>query len=337
MDQKLRETIACTLQKQINLPLGFRSKAPFSYESDDESSYEYNSDQINIDDLEANIEEECVEEEQSMEDIEYLENSAENDPAEDVGQLEAQAGFQFEAPKNDIESNMMEISQKIAEIEKFDSLGSLPSAKDPAEECVDQDMFSVKSENESSPKVKRPFKCETCEATFLIHSEYNKHTKTHGKNRFQCSTCNKWFAKRYLLNAHHKTHTGAKNHECTMCQKRYTSQSNLDRHIRVFHCQERQHKCTTCHKMFSQLSSLRLHQSVHMAERKFSCDICNNTFKTEVHLKLHKKRHMPTEYRRPFRKYTPPKKLYKPPPKLCACNECDKRFTSLALLRSHKQ
>ncbi|XP_055298490.1 zinc finger protein ZFP2-like [Sitodiplosis mosellana] len=335
MDQKLRETIASMLQKQINLPLSCQTEALPSYEgSDEDSSYAYDLEQNIMDDV---IEEECIEEEQSMEDIAYYEHGAETDQVQDAAQLQVQPSFQFDALKNDMDSNVMEISQKIAELEKFDSLGSLPSAKDPVEDCVDQEMFSVKSENESSPKAKQPFKCETCEATFSIHSEYNKHTKTHGKNRFQCLVCNKWFAKRYLLNAHQKTHTGAKNYECLQCQKRYTSQSNLDRHIRVFHHQERLYKCSTCLKTFSQLSILKLHQSVHMAERKFSCDICDNKFKTEVHLKLHKKRHMPTDYRRPRRKYTPPKKIYKPTPKLCVCNECGKRFTSLALLRSHMQ
>lgn len=344
MDQILRGTIASTIQKQINLPLSGPIQASTSYdESDVDSTFEY-AQPFTMDDdvIEECIEEECVEEEQSMEDIAYFEQLIETDRIEDGVdeqgvQLQIQTDFQFDALKNDLDSNMMEISQKIADLEKFDSLGSLPSAKDPVEECVDQDMFSVKSENESSPKLKEPFKCETCDATFLIHSEYNKHLKTHGKNRFPCLICNKWFGKRYLLNAHQKTHSGVKNYECSQCQKRYTSQSNLDRHIRVFHHQERQYKCSTCHKSFSQLSILKLHQSVHMAERNFSCDICDSKFKSEVHLKLHKNRHMPTDYRRPRRKYIPSKKTYKPTPKLCACNECDKRFTSLALLRSHMQ
>lgn len=338
MDQKLRDTIASTLQKHIKQPLRLRPQASPSFdETDDESSTDFNSDPITMDDIDSFIEEELANEQQLMDDIIYLEHNAHDNQIEIGGEVQIQTSFEFQAPKIDIETNLMEISQKIAEIEKFDSLGSLPSVKDSTEECVDQEMVSVKSDNSSTPKNKRSLTCDTCGTIFYIHAEYNKHIKTHGKNRFQCVTCKKWFAKRYLLNAHQKTHSGVKNYECQLCQKRYTSQTNLDRHVRVFHRQERQHKCTTCHKTFSQLSTLRLHQSVHMAERLFSCDICNSKFKTETQLKIHKKRHMPNEHRRPRRKYTPPKKIYKPPQKLCVCNECGKRFSSLALLRSHMQ
>lgn len=338
MDQKLRESFVVTLEKQMILPRVVQaqdtSTLDGSYtdgdgngngnedEDEDETSFGFSSGQLTMDDVETIIEEECVEDEQIMEDIVYLENSAEIDQVDNET---------LELLKSDTDANIMEISQKIADIEKFDSLGSLPSVKEPE----DQDMFSVKSDR-LSPKIKEPYKCDTCSETFYIHSEYTQHTKTHGKHRFQCLICNRWFAQRYLLNAHQKIHTGAKNYECSICRKRFTTQTNLDRHIRTVHRQERNHKCTTCQKTFSQLSSLKLHQSVHMAEREFACDLCNNKFKTEVHLKLHKKRHMPTEYRRPRKNYSP-KKTYKPIQKICVCNECGRRFKSIALMRSHMQ
>lgn len=322
MDQKLRESIAITIQKQTILPLNVETQVANSledgnYSDEDDSSYSFSSDQITMDDVDTIIEEECVEEEQSIEDFVYLENNP-NSGNQINNEKEVQA-------KNDTDSNIMEISQKISEMEKFGSL--------PTKEPEDQDMFSVKSDA-SSPKIKEPYKCDTCSKIFNVHSEYTKHTKTHGKHRFQCLVCNKWFAQRYLLNAHQKTHSGAKNYECTTCHKRFTTQTNLDRHIRVVHYQQKNHKCTTCQKTFSQLSALKLHQSVHVAAREFGCDICNSKFKSEVHLKLHKKRHLPTEYRRPRKKYTT-KRTYKPIQSACVCTECGKRFKSIALMRSH--
>lgn len=228
MDQKLRETIATSLQSQINLPHK-QEESPSFFDSDDESSFgAYSSELLTMDD--DIIEEECVDEEgdgedeQFMEDVVYIEPNVQCDQVANANQFVPSQ--QFEVANNDSESNAMDISQKVVEIEKFDSIGSGPSTK---ESDGDQDMFSVKSDNASSPKMKKQFKCDTCDATFHIHSEYNKHKKTHGKNRYQCLLCNKWFAKRYLLNAHQKTHSGAKNHECSLCQKRYTSQTNLDR------------------------------------------------------------------------------------------------------------
>lgn len=324
MDQKLRESFAITIQKQTKLPLNVKSNVAdnledSSFSDEDDSSFDFSSGQVTMDDVETIIEE-CVEDGQTMEEVVYLENILVNDPIVNNNE---------EQPKTDTDPNIMEISQKIAEMEKFDSQGSLPSAKEPE----DQDMFSIKSDA-SSPKIKEPYKCDTCSEIFHNHSEYTKHTKTHGKHRFQCLVCNRWFAQRYLLNAHTKTHSGAKNFECSTCQKRFTTKTNLDRHIRVIHHLQKSHKCTTCQKTFSQLSTLKLHQSVHMAAREFVCDICSSKFKTEVHLKLHKKRHLPMEYR-PLRKKYSPKRIYKPPQNACVCNECGKRFKSIALMRSH--
>lgn len=323
MDQRFRETIAISLRKHKELKLDSDSASLDFFGSDEASSFEFDSGQTTMDDVETFIEEE-VEEAEFIKPEQHTMNNADDENNQEVGENN-QVGKSLSSP----EMYVMDISPKVVEIEKENTFKA-------DDECVDQEMFSVKSDPISSPRNKRSFKCETCEATFLVHAEYNKHTKTHGQNRFQCMVCNRWFAKRYLLNAHQKTHAGNKSFECSLCQKRYTNQSNLDRHIRIFHKKERLHTCTTCHKTFAQLSSLRLHQSVHVAEREFSCDMCNSKFKSEIHLKLHQKRHMPTEYR-PKRKYSPPKKAYKPPQKLCVCNECGKRFTNLALLRSHKQ
>lgn len=230
--------------------------------------------------------------------------------------------------QDNADDNAMEVSPTLK--------SPLPKPK-TTDECVDAEMHSVKSDPESRPaKRKRLLRCETCGANLQSRSEYNKHIKSHAKFRYQCSLCSRWFEKRYQLNLHHKAHTGGKSLTCTLCERRYTNQTNLDRHIRVIHRRERQHTCSTCQRTFAQLASLRIHQSVHQAERQFSCDICNFKFKSEILLKLHKKRHLPTEYRLK-RKNTPPKKTYKSPPKLCVCNECGKRFTSIAMLRSHIQ
>lgn len=322
MDQKLREVITKMFQKHTDPAIALNDDVEPTEDgtTEGDSSCDGDSEQATMDGVESIIEEDCNKQEVVI--------ATTNLVASGISQV-----ANGNVPHN-IEGNVMGFSQTAVEVQQFDSCGTLPSAKD-SNEIVDQDMYSVKSDT-SSPKMKRSSKCDTCGETFFVLAEFNKHIKTHGKNRYQCLVCNRWFAKKYLLNAHQKTHSGIKSHECNLCQKRYTNQGNLDRHIRVFHRKERQHTCTTCQKTFSQLSILRSHQAVHVAERQFCCDVCQNKFKTEVHLKLHKKRHMPTEYR-PKRKYVAPKKAYKPPKKLCVCNECGNRFTSVALLRSHMQ
>lgn len=186
----------------------------------------------------------------------------------------------------------------------------------------------------NSPHGKRPFQCDTCEETFDAYSKLNEHKKTHGKERYQCPTCFRWFQKRYHMKNHEKIHKGLKSYECDLCQKRYTSQTNLDRHIRVTHHNEKKHHCDLCGKSFSQLAILRQHHAVHMTERNFECDVCGKAFKLKQHLRLHQMRHLP-QSERPKRKYKPPKKRYKPKLKPCVCTECGKHSNTMALHLSH--
>lgn len=181
---------------------------------------------------------------------------------------------------------------------------------------------------------KRPFQCDTCEETFEVYAKLNEHKKSHGKERYQCPTCERWFQKRYHMKNHEKIHKGLKSYECQLCQKRYTNQTNLDRHIRVTHQNEKKHTCQECGKSFSQLAILRQHHAVHMTERNFHCDVCEKTFKLKQHLRLHQMRHLP-QPERPKRKYKPPKKKYKPKMKSCVCTECGKHSNTMALHLSH--
>lgn len=333
-DQKLRTSISNGLQKHATLRITF---------DNDDSSSECNSEDAVTESFEPNSMH------TTMEDLESF--SADNnyprsdptlsDPSDQDyrSQLnlfdqhnQNNAATSISQKQDNSDENAMDVSPTV----KVFDICLLPNTK-VTDECADAEMHSVKSDPELLPTVmKRLLRCETCGVDFQIRSEYNKHIKSHGKYRYQCLVCSRWFEKRYQLNIHHKAHGGAKSLKCGLCERQYTTQTNLDRHIRVIHKRDRQHTCSTCQKTFAQLASLRLHQSVHAAERQFGCDICNRKFKSEIHLKLHKKRHLPTEYRLK-RKYTPPKKTYKSPPKLCVCNECGKRFTSIAMLRSHMQ
>lgn len=221
------------------------------------------------------------------------------------------------------------------------------STMDVRVDCDKTDVSTVSSttslRNQSLPpntakpnslRVKRPFDCDTCGATFESYAKLNEHKKSHGKERYQCDTCGRWFQKRYHLKNHIEIHKGLKSFECTLCPKRYTNQTNLDRHIRVTHHNEKKHECTECGKCFSQLAILRQHHAVHMTERNFQCDICNKSFKLQNHLRLHRMRHLPVTDR-PKRKYKPPKKKYKPKMKACVCTECGKHSNTMALHLSH--
>lgn len=335
MDQKFRDTITSSLQKHSDL--NSKTEVGNDYSSYDEhfsdfdvtSSFELDSGQTTMDDVETFIKEELEKPDPSMNNNFHI--LTQQNPNHQVSNSQLTA-----FSKQNLDVSAMDISPRTV-----DSFGSMPSAKGH-DDFMDQDMLSLKSEKIVAPKFKRNFKCETCGATFMAHAEYHQHKTTHGNNRFQCSVCNRWFAKKYKLNEHLKTHNGIKAFECSLCQKRYSTQTNLDRHIRVSHKKLQPHTCITCKKTFAQLSTLRLHQSVHVNEREFNCEVCKTKFKSEVQLKLHKKRHMLTEHR-PKRNHSPPtaplapRKTFKPTQKPCVCSECGKLFGNIALLRSHLQ
>lgn len=335
MDQELRKSITSGLQKhaavRITIRNGDDSSSESNVDSDDAAaeSFEPNSMHTTMEDL-ASF---------SADNNNYRRSDPMSSDQCDQ-KYDTRLNPFVQRNQNNPDTNVQQQTQDDAmdvspQVKDFDT-NPLPNTK-VSDECTDAEMHSVKSDPESLPTtLNRLLRCETCGTSFFNRSEYNKHIKSHGKYRYQCLVCSRWFEKRYQLNAHHKTHSGVKSFKCTVCDRRYTTQANLDRHIRIIHKRDRQHTCSTCQRTFAQLASLRIHQSVHAADRQFGCDICNQKFKSEILLKLHKKRHLPTEYRLK-RKYSPPKKSYKSSPKLCHCNECGKRFTSIAMLRSHMQ
>lgn len=97
----------------------------------------------------------------------------------------------------------------------------------------------VNKSNSRNPETDK-FHCDTCGAPFDKYNDLNEHKKTHGNKRYQCPTCSRWFSKKYHMKNHQTIHLNQKLFACTLCTKKYTNQGNLDRHIRVFHHNEKQ-------------------------------------------------------------------------------------------------
>lgn len=297
---------------------------------------------------------EDVDDEDIAEDIMYLETTDTNDQTEDEELLPANDGnSEIEEMSEDRSDEMFWGFDDQSNASTQQQLASNSDVKEGCDEQMAEDIDEsavssttttatrsskrrrLISESKSSiSRGKRPFQCDTCEETFEVYAKLNEHKKTHGKERYQCPTCGRWFQKRYHMRNHEKIHKGLKSYECQLCQKRYTNQTNLDRHIRVTHQNEKKYKCQECGKSFSQLAILRQHHAVHMTERAFQCEVCNKSFKLKQHLRLHQMRHLP-QAERPKRKYKPPKTKYKPKLRPCVCTECGKHSNTMALHLSH--
>lgn len=228
-----------------------------------------------------------------------------------------------------------EVSLSADETEDADAVDE-PSADDEMNDSTVSSTTSIKSDTGKRRLRARmkTYKCDTCHDTFDSQSMLRTHVKTHGKNRYACPMCGKWFQKRYHMVYHMQIHNSVKSFACQQCGKLYTTQTNLDRHVRVTHKNEKKHKCDECGKCFSQVSILRSHKAVHMSERKFPCDLCDKKFKLLEHLRSHKIRHLPRS-EQPKRVYKATRKKYEPKLKTCICGVCGKKSTTAALHMSH--
>jgi uncharacterized Zn-finger protein len=131
---------------------------------------------------------------------------------------------------------------------------------------------------------------------------------------FSCNVCNKGFTSRSNLDNHIRVHTGERSYSCEMCYKSFTQRSNLKAHLQL-HNGDRPFSCEICKKLFTQRSNLNTHLRVHSGERPFSCLICKKIFAHSSVLKRHTKVH---SGERPF-----------------SCQICKKRFTQRFHLIRH--
>ena len=79
--------------------------------------------------------------------------------------------------------------------------------------------------------------------------------------------------------------------KCGTCQRRYNSNFELMRHIRVHHDQSVGFACSGCTKRFQSALGLVVHFTIqHSDKLSYQCDKCHSTFAHPYSLKDHQKR-----------------------------------------------
>ena len=121
--------------------------------------------------------------------------------------------------------------------------------------------------------------------------------QTRSGTRHQCSVCNKSFTTASNLNSHlRQVHNGVR-HPCSLCSKTFSQVGNLDRHFQVRHKGKR-HPCELCNQTFTRLDHLRTHvKEIHKGERKeYKCEQCHKVFAKKDNLKTHQETHSETRF-----------------------------------------
>lgn len=103
---------------------------------------------------------------------------------------------------------------------------------------------------------------------------------------FECDICNKQFSSQSNLRGHWSIHKEERPYLCSICGQAFKANSNLQKHI-MRHLGDKRFSCTTCGKQFVTSTDLRRHYRVHSAEKMFLCDLCPKGFKDGTSLSRH--------------------------------------------------
>ena len=75
------------------------------------------------------------------------------------------------------------------------------------------------------------------------------------------------------------------------CIKTYSTENNLQRHVKEFHLQVRPFNCPICEKAFFAKASLRDHEYIHAGFKPFECRHCTKHFRQSSQLMMHERRY----------------------------------------------
>ncbi|KAJ4931112.1 hypothetical protein JOQ06_025411, partial [Pogonophryne albipinna] len=137
-----------------------------------------------------------------------------------------------------------------------------------------------------------------------------------------------------------------KNKKCTICAQIFTTESQLQKHLREHEINDKPHRCDQCPQTFNVEFNLTLHRSTHTTS-DFTCPVCTKRFSRIASLKSHIMLHEKEEnlicvecgdefilqsqltlHLEEHRKELSGVKVY-------TCKSCDKEFKTSAHLKEH--
>ena len=141
--------------------------------------------------------------------------------------------------------------------------------------------------------VKDHLKNHHCAKLHMEACEICAHTEFCSNNSFNliCYVCMKKFKSKYRLDDHMNIHSHENKHQCESCNKSFTTNYTLQRHIAEIHCEKISFDCDSCESIFTSEDNLKRHMEyTHSTEKsEHGCDICDDIFKRKDNLLRHKR------------------------------------------------
>lgn len=111
---------------------------------------------------------------------------------------------------------------------------------------------------------KRLHECNICRVKFTARGNLNAHMKKHcDLFPYQCSNCRQGFMQKKPWESHENRCT-AKHYVCYLCDKKfYQRRSDLSRHMRIWHTDERPYNCLECPQRYHVKHELKRHSKCH--------------------------------------------------------------------------
>ena len=176
--------------------------------------------------------------------------------------------------------------------------GSKPHSNSLSDELAITSSFSIPQEGHDEPG-NSMVKCDyggnikDLNDYFAMSSDQNEFSLTTSSTDtsekvHECSICQKNFSTLQLLLSHHLTHVGFDAFPCKVCRKQFPSFESLATHEKT-HAAKRL-SCDICHKRFGRKGDLQRHTVTHTGEKPFSCSICHERFSRKSSMDRHKLR-----------------------------------------------